>query len=79
MAQRRDPLTGGLFVFINRRRDRVKLLYWDNDGLAIWYKRLEAGTYELPRARSGDDSVRLAPTELALLLGVSVSRTAGGR
>ena len=38
----RDVLSGGLYVFVNRRRDRLKLLYWDNDGLAIWHKKLES-------------------------------------
>jgi hypothetical protein len=41
---------GGLFVFLNRRRDRMKVMYFDTDGLVIWYKRLEQGCYELPPA-----------------------------
>ena len=41
---------GGLFLFVNKRRDRVKLLWWDHDGLVIWYKRLEQGTFEVPVA-----------------------------
>jgi len=59
---------GGLFVFINRRRDRVKLLFGDEDGLAIFYKRLESGTFERPVAREETLSVTLSATELAMLL-----------
>ena len=64
-----NVLDGGLFVFVNRRRDRVKLLYWDGDGLCIWYKRLEAGTFELPVVQKEATHVTLSATELALLLG----------
>jgi len=64
-----NVLDGGLFVFVNRRRDRVKLLYWDEDGLCIWYKRLERGTVELPAAPGKATHVTLSATELALLLG----------
>lgn len=63
-----DPLCGGLFVFLNRRRDRMKLLYWDADGLAVWAKRLEAGTFEMPAVDAHARSVTLSATELTLLL-----------
>lgn len=62
-----DPLSGDLFVFLNKRRDRVKLLIWDGDGLLIVYKRLERGTFQ-PPAMDGD-SVTLSAAQLSLLLG----------
>jgi transposase len=61
-----DPLSGHLFVFVNRRRDRIKVLYWDRDGLAVWAKRLERGTFRLPAA--GAESVEMTTAELAALL-----------
>lgn len=72
-----DLLSGHLFVFVNRRRDRVKILYWDHDGLCLWYKRLEAGTFQLPAAPS--DGVELDATELSLLLSGIDLRTAKRR
>jgi transposase len=69
-----DPQSGDFFVFINRRRDRVKILLWEGDGLAIWYKRLESGTFALPEG--GGDSVTLTSAQLSLLLsGIDLRQT----
>lgn len=63
-----DPLSGHLFVFRSRRGDRVKLLYWTGDGLAIWYKRLEEGTFRFPAAADGGAGVEIGAADLAMLL-----------
>jgi transposase len=69
-----DPLSGHLFLFVNRRRDKLKALFWDRDGLCIWYKRLEAGTWQLPRAGEAGDSLELDADQLALILrGIDLS------
>ncbi len=65
-----DPVSGHLFVFVNRRRDLLKILHWDGSGFWIWYRRLERGTFQLPTedARSGQASVELTPAQLSLIL-----------
>ena len=65
---RDDPLSGHVFVFRNRRSDRIKLLDWDEDGYVIVYKRLEAGTFRFPTAAEGQGGVTLRAAELAMLL-----------
>lgn len=69
-----DPLSGSLFLFINKRRDRMKVLYWDGDGLAIWYRRLEQGTFRLPKASQDTSYVELRSEEFTMLLrGIDLS------
>jgi len=63
-----DPLSGHLFLFVGRRRDRLKIFYWDRDGYALWYKRLEKGTFRMPVAKPDATSVELKASELAMLL-----------
>lgn len=74
-AMGENPLSGALFVFVNKRGNRVKLLYWDRDGYAIWMKRLERGTLEMPRADDPDvASVKITASQLSLILeGIELS------
>ncbi len=64
-----DPLNGHLYVFTNRRRNRLKILVWDGSGLWVCAKRLEEGTFRWPSPEPGTSRVRLSAEELALLLG----------
>lgn len=70
-----DPLSGHLFLFRNRRGDRLKVLAWDRSGFWVLYKRLERGSFAWPM-EDGSGSVEMQSADLALLLaGVDVSRT----
>ena len=63
-----DPLSGHLFLFVNHRRDRIKILFWDRDGFCIVYKRLEVGTFALPRSSGNLPGLELEYSQLAKLL-----------
>lgn len=69
-----DPLDGSVFVFFNKRRDRIKLILWDGNGFWLMYKRLESGTYE--RLRNSDSKrLVLSRAELSMLLdGISLGK-----
>ena len=70
-----EPLSGHLFVFRSRRADRLKIPIWDRDGFVLWYKRLEAGVFKLPKVEAGTRSVELRASELAMILdGIDMAR-----
>jgi transposase len=68
VVTRQEPMDGHLFLFRGRSGDRLKILYWDKDGFVLWYKRLEEGTFKLPRIEAGATSVELRASELAMML-----------
>ncbi len=67
-AMANDPVSGDVFIFVNRRRDRMKLLVWDRSGFVLWYKRLESGTFELPKPVAGVQSQGISWQKLVLIL-----------
>ncbi|WP_182871474.1 IS66 family insertion sequence element accessory protein TnpB [Stieleria mannarensis] len=64
---------GSLFLFVNRRRDRIKALWWETGGLTLWYRRLEQGTVEIPKTDDGSSHIVIDNVELAMwIAGVSL-------
>ena len=64
-----DPTSGHLFLFLNRCRDRIKILFWDHDGFCIFYKRLERGTFQLLTTTNDEEGLELEYSQLVSLLG----------
>jgi len=71
-----DPMLGYLFVFMNRQRTRVKVLHWNQDGLALFHKRLEKGTFKRPTARLNAPNSELSKEDLFMILrGIDFEKT----
>ncbi len=72
-----NALTGAVFIFLNKRRTHIKLLLWEGDGFAVYYKRLEKGTYELPVSTGGAATMAMDARQLQFILqGVSLKKVA---
>jgi transposase len=70
-----NPLSGDVYIFFNRRRNQVKLLHWEGDGFALYYKRLEKGTYEIPVSADKDNARSMHWQQLQFILqGVSLQK-----
>jgi transposase len=68
-----DVLSGSVFIFLNKKHNQVKLLLWEGDGFALYYKRLEKGTYELPASDDKNESLCISSQQLQLILqGISL-------
>ena len=75
-ALKQDPLSGSFFVFVNQRRDRIKILYWGQTGFCIWYQQLQKGTYQLPTADAIEEleTIEVTRSQLSLILdGIDLS------
>jgi len=72
-----NPLNGQMFVFYNRHRDKIKILYWDRNGFCLWYKRLEKHRFHIPTDISSD-CIELTSNQLSwLLAGLNISEIKG--
>ena len=70
----RDPFHGDVFIFINKRRDKIKLLHWQGVSFSLYYKRLEKGTFELPQYDAAVKSIALSYTQMVMIVdGLTVS------
>ena len=70
---RGNALTGAVFIFFNKKHNQVKLLLWEGDGFAMYYKRLERGTYEVPAGRDNNSTLSISSQQLQLILqGISL-------
>ena len=73
MQLQMNALSGAVFIFLNKKRNQVKLLLWEGDGFSMYYKRLEKGTYELPDYRDNKSQVNITSQQLQLVLqGISL-------
>ena len=72
---KRNPTSGEVFIFVNRRHNKVKLLRWEQGGFILYYKRLESGTFELPGFNNGAVSCQMSLTNLMLMIeGISIEK-----
>jgi len=72
---KRNPMSGEVFIFVNRRRNKVKLLRWEQGGFILYYKRLESGTFELPGFKNNAVSCQMSWTILMLMVeGISIEK-----
>jgi transposase len=72
----RRPVSGEVFVFVNRKRDKIKLLHWEHGGFVLYYKRLEKGTFEVPKVNSLSKTCRISWSSLLLIIeGISIEKT----
>lgn len=73
----KDPMDGSVYIFINRRRDRMKILLWESGGFLLYYKRLESGTFDYPLNELGESRISISWEDLVLILqGIQLTKVA---